>query len=135
MRYHYFSGNVVKGPIVLTELRRLVERNIISPDTLICAEGTKKWVKASELLFSSSLLRENSGIMHSPNKVPTCKESHSALATVLVFLATLSVGGGAIMGIASFISGLSMAGIGYIVGGVIGGIMWYTFYVLLSKNK
>ena len=135
MRYHYFFGNVVKGPIAITELRRLVERNIISPDTLICAEGTKKWFKAEELLFSSPLLRKNSGIMHSHNKVPTCKESHSVLETILVFLATLSVGGGAIMGIVSFISGLSMAGISYIVGGVIGGIMWYTFYVLLNKNK
>lgn len=135
MRYHYFFGNVVKGPIALTELRRLVEKNIISPDTLICAEGTKKWFNAEELLFSLQLLRENSRIIHSPKKAPAYKESHSVLATILIFLATLSVGGGVIMGTVSLISGLSMVGIGYIIGGIIGGIMWYTFYVLLNKNK
>nr|DAO01011.1 MAG TPA: GYF domain 2 [Caudoviricetes sp.] len=47
MRYHYFSGNVVKGPIALTELRRLVERNIIYSQIYAvslffrkCCEGT-----------------------------------------------------------------------------------------------
>jgi len=114
----------------MSELRMLIGKNMISQDTLICEEGTKKWRRADELLF----LPTNRATL-STRTGSSRKESHSFLATILIFLATLSFGGGIIMGLASLISGLPIAGIGYFIGGGIGGIMWYTLYVLLNKNK
>lgn len=135
MKYFYFCGNVVKGPISFKQLQILVENHVIEHKTLICAEGTKKWFKVDELLFSVELLRESNKITYSTKKLPNRRESNSLLATVLAFLATLSLGGGCVMGVISFGSGLIGMGMGYFFGGAIGAILWYTLYVLLTKNK
>ena len=128
MKYFYFCGNVVKGPISFRQLQILIKNHVIEPETLICAEGTNKWFKADELL------RESNKTTYSTKKLPNRKESNSFLSTVLIFLATLSIGGGFIMGIVSFGAGLIGVGMGYILGGAVAAVLWYTLYILLAKK-
>ena len=128
MKYFYFCGNVVKGPISFRQLQILIKNHVIEPETLICAEGTNKWFKADELL------RESNKTTYSTKKLPNRKESNSFLSTVLIFLATLSIGGGFIMGIVSFEAGLIGIGMGYILGGAVVAVLWYTLYILLAKK-
>lgn len=128
MKYFYFCGNVVKGPISFRQLQILIKNHVIGPETLICAEGTNKWFKADELL------RESNKTTYSTKKLPNRKESNSFLSTVLIFLATLSIGGGFIMGIVSFGAGLIGVGMGYILGGAVAAVLWYTLYILLAKK-
>ena len=128
MKYFYFCGNVVKGPISFRQLQILIKNHVIGPETLICAEGTNKWFKADELL------RESNKTTYSTKKLPNRKESNSFLSTVLIFLATLSIGGGFIMGIVSFEAGLIGIGMGYILGGAVVAGLWYTLYILLAKK-
>lgn len=128
MKYFYFCGNVVKGPISFRQLQILIKNHVIGPETLICAEGTNKWFKADELL------RESNKTTYSTKKLPNRKESNSFLSTVLIFLATLSIGGGFIMGIVSFEAGLIGIGMGYILGGAAVAVLWYTLYILLAKK-
>ena len=128
MKYFYFCGNVVKGPISFRQLQILIKNHVIEPETLICAEGTNTWFKADELL------RESNKTTYSTKKLPNRKESNSFLSTVLIFLATLSIGGGFIMGIVSFGAGLIGVGMGYILGGAVAAVLWYTLYILLAKK-
>ena len=128
MKYFYFCGNVVKGPISFRQLQILIKNHVIGPETLICAEGTNKWFKADELL------RESNKTTYSTKKLPNRKESNSFLSTVLIFLATLSIVGGFIMGIVSFEAGLIGIGMGYILGGAVVAVLWYTLYILLAKK-
>lgn len=128
MKYFYFCGNVVKGPISFRQLQILIKNHVIGPETLICAEGTNKWFKADKLL------RESNKTTYSTKKLPNRKESNSFLSTVLIFLATLSIGGGFIMGIVSFEAGLIGIGMGYILGGAVVAVLWYTLYILLAKK-
>lgn len=128
MKYFYFCGNVVKGPISFRQLQILIKNHVIEPETLICAEGTNKWFKVDELL------RESNKTTYSTKKLPNRKESNSFLSTVLIFLATLSIGGGFIMGIVSFGAGLIGIGMGYILGGAVAAVLWYTLYILLAKK-
>ena len=128
MKYFYVCGNVVKGPISFRQLQILIKNHVIGPETLICAEGTNKWFKADELL------RESNKTTYSTKKLPNRKESNSFLSTVLIFLATLSIGGGFIMGIVSFEAGLIGIGMGYILGGAVVAVLWYTLYILLAKK-
>ena len=128
MKYFYFCGNVVKGPISFRQLQILIKNHVIGPETLICAEGTNKWFKADELL------RESNKTTYPTKKLPNRKESNSFLSTVLIFLATLSIGGGFIMGIVSFEAGLIGIGMGYILGGAVVAVLWYTLYILLAKK-
>lgn len=128
MKYFYFCGNVVKGPISFRQLQILIKNHVIGSETLICAEGTNKWFKADELL------RESNKTTYSTKKLPNRKESNSFLSTVLIFLATLSIGGGFIMGIVSFEAGLIGIGMGYILGGAVVAVLWYTLYILLAKK-
>lgn len=134
MKYFYFCGNVVKGPISFRQLQILIKNHVIEPETLICAEGTNKWFKVDELLFSVELLRESNKTTYPTKKLPNRKESNSFLSTVLIFLATLSIGGGFIMGIVSFGAGLIGVGMGYILGGAVAAVLWYTLYILLAKK-
>jgi hypothetical protein len=128
MKYFYFCGNVVKGPISFRQLQILIKNHVIEPETLICAEGTNKWFKVDELL------RESNKTTYSTKKLPNRKESNSFLSTVLIFLATLSIGGGFIMGIVSFGAGLIGIGMGYILGGAVVAVLWYTLYILLARK-
>ena len=128
MKYFYFCGNVVKGPISFRQLQILIKNHVIGPETLICSEGTNKLFKADELL------RESNKTTYSTKKLPNRKESNSFLSTVLIFLATLSIGGGFIMGIVSFEAGLIGIGMGYILGGAVVAVLWYTLYILLAKK-
>lgn len=128
MKYFYFCGNVVKGPISFRQLQILIKNHVIEPETLICAEGTKKWFKVDELLL------ESNKITYSTKKPSNRRENNSLLSTVLIFLATLSIGGGSIMGIVNFVAGLFGIGMVYILGGAVGAIIWYTLYILLTKK-
>lgn len=134
MKYFYFCGNLVKGPISFRQLQILIKNHVIEPETLICVEGTKKWFKVDELLFSVELPRESNSTTYSIKKLPNRKESNSFLSAVLIFLATLSIGGGFIMGIVSFGAGLIGIGMGYILGGAVVAVLWYTLYILLAKK-
>jgi GYF domain 2 len=52
-RYHYADAfNEVKGPHPTEELQRLQTAGILSPSSLVCAEGQQKWVELRTVLPS-----------------------------------------------------------------------------------
>lgn len=108
-------------------------------------EGNRMWSRVDDLLksvytqkrtnFSPHRIYQQALTRPSSKNLTAQKSSNSLLSTVLIFLATLSIGGGFIMGIVSFVAGLFGIGMIYILGGAIGAILWYTLYILLTKNR
>lgn len=125
-RYYVLkSSGEMEGPYFLSTLRTFHKCNKIKNNTQVCPEGGEKWITFEAAVNSSSPLNE---LKTNSNK------SGSLLPEILVALCVLSIGGGVIMGIMSLVAGFVGAGLGYILGGAAGGVLWYTLYVLLTKK-
>lgn len=129
-RYYVLkSPGLTSGPFSLSTLEILYRKGLIDSGMLICKEGGQDWIPCSSVLTFSSHPSS-----YSAQRATRMNKKCSILPSVLMFLCTLSVGGGVIMGLVSFIAGFIGLGLGYILGGAVGGVLWYTLFVLLTKK-
>lgn len=129
-RYYVLkSPGLTSGPFPLSSLETLYRKGLIDASMLICKEGEQDWIPCSSVMASS--FSPNS---YSAQRTVRENKKGSILPSVLIFLCTLSVGGGVIMGLVSFIAGFIGLGLGYIFGGAVGGVLWYTLFVLITKK-
>ena len=127
----YVSRNgKVEGPYTTTFLQVLKRQGIVDSTTNVCEKGTMKW---EPYCIAVNKVQGISPI-RSQHAMTKSKNNDGVLSTILVILCVLSVGGGVIMGLVSFIAGFAGLGFGYIFGGAVGGVLWYTLFVLLTKK-
>jgi hypothetical protein len=77
-KWYYNQNKKKKGPVSLSQLRRLQSEGVLDPEDLVLQEGTKKWRPLAAVTGAESGIKHAPGGKHAPeSKVPTVFASRS----------------------------------------------------------